>query len=154
MWYLLLFLTSVVTLAVTLKRAPSPRFTAAFTSATLGLVFYIESVVVIVFNAYDYYPRTDGGCVPGHRVRAICSQQLSISATAALSLVLGLSRVWYLIFAAAYYLIELLFIRLGIYELHTYRSCLHAGRLRAAVFAHQVLARKAGRLVREAAAQP
>jgi hypothetical protein len=90
-------------------------------AATLGFVFYIESVLVLVFNVYSYYPKIVDDAFQDTVFGNLFSQ-FSISTTSALSLVLGLSYVWYAVFAAVYYLIELLFLRLGIYELHTYKS--------------------------------
>ena len=120
-WYILLFLTSLITLIITLKKSPSPRFTIAFTAATLGVVFYIESILVIVLNAYSYYPAVVDDAFQD-TVFGNFFSQLSISSTSAFALVYHLSFGWYFVFAAVYYVIELLFTGLKIYELHTYRS--------------------------------
>ncbi len=52
----------------------------------------------------------------------IAFSQLSISTTSALTIVFDLSYGWYFVFAFTYYLIEELFIRLGIYQHLWYKS--------------------------------
>jgi hypothetical protein len=121
-WYILLFITSVVTLAFALKKSGYRKFTIAFTAATLGLVFYIESVVVIVLNAYAYHP----GIVPGdpfqETVLGNMFSQVSISSSSALAIVYCLSFLWYVIIAFIYFCIDVLFVRLNIYEHYWYKS--------------------------------
>jgi hypothetical protein len=105
----------------TLIKSKNRKFTIAFTFATLGLVYHIESILVVSFNSYSYYPKLIDDLFQDTVLGNIFSQ-VSISSTSALTIVYGLSFRWYVIFAFIYFLIEELFVKLGIYQHFWYKS--------------------------------
>jgi hypothetical protein len=121
-FYILLFISSAVTLAFAIKKSRYRRFTITFTTATLGLVFYIESIVVIVLNAYAYHPGIVVGDPFQDTVLGNMFSQFSISSTSALAIVYSLSYLWYVILAFIYFCIDVLFVKLNIYEHFSYKS--------------------------------
>lgn len=120
-WYLLLFVTSVISMAFAMVKSKNRKYTIAFTLATLGLVYLIESLIVISFNAYYYYPKIVNDLFQDTVFGNIFSQ-VSISTTSTFAIVYELSYKWYFVFAAIYYLIEELFLKLGIYQHFWYKS--------------------------------
>ena len=121
-WYILLAVTSIITLVFVLKKSENRRFTVAFTLASLGFVYMVEAILVIVLNAYCYYPKIVINDLFQDSVLGNIFSQVSIASTAALSIVYDLSFGWTVLFAAIYYLIDILFIKLGIYEHFWYLS--------------------------------
>lgn len=121
-WFLLLFALSAVMAAVAIARSDNRRFMAAFMAALLGLYYLFEYVLLAVLDAYAYHP----GFTPGDpfldSVIGNVVSQTSIAAACAFIIAFRLKTVWYFVFAAAYYSIELLFVWLGIYDTHWYRS--------------------------------
>jgi hypothetical protein len=97
------------------------KFTIAFTFATLGFVYLLEAILVISFNAYTYYPKIVDDLFQDAVLGNIFSQ-VSISCTTALIIVYNLSYKWYFLFSIVYYLIDNLFVKLGIYQHFWYRS--------------------------------
>ena len=97
------------------------KFTIAFTLATLGIVYLLESILVISFRSYTYYPEIVDDLFQDAVLGNVFSQ-VSISSTSAFAIVFGLSYKWYFIFAVVYFLIEELFIKLGIYQHFWYKS--------------------------------
>lgn len=120
-WYILLAITSVAALIVTLKKAPDRRFTAACWLGVLGFTYILEVILVIVFNAYHYHPGLVSDSFQDSVLGNIFSQ-VSVSTSAMLIAVFGLSWVWRAGFSVAYFLIDVLFSTLGIYEHVWYRS--------------------------------
>lgn len=121
-WYLLLLLSSVVAIAVTFKKSHNRRFSSAFSLAVLGFTYCIEVSLLLVLNAYTYYPMLTPNDAFQDAVIGNFFSQISVTATAVLFSVLDLRSVFIFIFAGIYFLIDVLFVRLGIYEHHWYRS--------------------------------
>jgi hypothetical protein len=111
----------VICIAVTLFKAGNKRFAIAFFLSVLGLIYIMEHIMVVYLNAYQYHPGVYGDQALEDTLGNVTSQ-ISISATALLMIVFDLSFVWNVIFAAVYFLIEIFFIHLGIYEHNWYRS--------------------------------
>ena len=120
-WYILLAILSIAALIVTLKKAPDRRFTAAFWLGVLGFTYILEVMLVIVFNAYHYHPGLVSDSFQDSVLGNIFSQ-VSVSTSAVLIAVFGLSWIWRAGFSVAYFLVDVLFIALGIYEHNWYRS--------------------------------
>ena len=120
-WYIMLAISSVITLIFTIIKSKNRKFTIAYTLATLGFVYMIEAVLVILFNAYDYYPKIVNDMFQDTVLGNIFSQ-VSIASTSAFAIVYNLSYGWYVLFAFIYYLIDVLFVKLGIYEHYWYKS--------------------------------
>jgi hypothetical protein len=121
LWYILLLITSLISFIAAIVKSKNRRFTVAFTLATLGLVYIIEANLVVILNAYSYYPKI----IPDSFLDTVFGNyfsQLSISSTSALAIEYGLSFKWYFLFAIIYYFIEALFLKLGIYQHHWYKS--------------------------------
>ena len=120
-WYILLLISSIITVIVTLIKAKNRKFTIGFTLATLGFVYLLEAVGVLFLKAYQYYPKLSAD-VFQDSVLGNYFSQVSISATSMFTIVFNLSYVWYFLLAFIYYLIEELFIKLGIYQHNWYKS--------------------------------
>ena len=120
-WYILLAVTSAVTMAFALKKSKYRKYTTAFALAILGLLYFLEAILVILFHAYIYLPKIVNDPFQD-TVMGNYFSQVSIASTSVLIIVYGLSRVWYVFIAAVYCLIEELFLKLGIYRHDWYRT--------------------------------
>lgn len=120
-WYVLLFITSIISMVLVLIKSKHRKFTIAFTLATLGFTYLIESILIISLNAYRYYPKLVDDLFQDTVLGNVFSQ-VSISSTSTLTIVYDLSYKWYFIYALVYYLIEELFVNLGIYQQLWYKS--------------------------------
>lgn len=120
-WYILLAVSSIITLVFTLIKSKNRKFTIAYTLAALGFVYMIEAVLVVIFNAYDYYPKIVNDMFQDTVLGNIFSQ-VSIASTSAFAIVYNLSYGWYVLFAFIYYLIDIFFVKLRIYEHYWYKS--------------------------------
>lgn len=120
-WYILLAATSVTLLMIALKKAPDRRFAFAFLFGVLGFTYVLEAILVIVFNAYHYHPAIVSDSFQDSVLGNIFSQ-VSVSTSALLIAVFGLSWKWRTAFSVVYFLIDVLFSTLGVYEHEWYRS--------------------------------
>lgn len=121
-WYLLLLATSIAAVVVTAKKSPDRKFAAVFGLAALGLTYWIEVMLVLVLDAYTYYPMLTPWDPFQDAVLGNIFSQVSVSTTAVLYCVLNLRSIFIPVFAVAYYLIDVLFVQLGIYAHHWYQS--------------------------------
>lgn len=120
-WYILLLITSIISIALTLYKTHHLKFTIAFLFSVIGFTFVLEAILVLGFKAYRYHPKI----VPDLFLDSVFGNyfsQISISSTSILITILKLSYIWYFVFAIIYYLIEELFIKLGIFEHFWYKS--------------------------------
>lgn len=120
-WFILLFFTSIVTIAITLYKSSDIKFDIAFLFSIIGLTFLLEAILVIGLNSYVYHPKFFSDLILDSVIGNYFSQ-ISISSTALMISVYRLSSFWCLIFAFIYYLIEELFLKLGVFEHFWYRS--------------------------------
>lgn len=120
-WYILLFVSSIITIILTLIKSKNRKLTIGFTLATLGFVYSIEVILALLFKSYMYYPKITNDIFQDTVLGNVFSQ-VSISSTSALTIVFELSYKWYFLFALIYYSIEELFLKLGIYQHHWYKS--------------------------------
>lgn len=121
-WYIGLFATSVAELAIIFSKTRERKKTFVFFFAVLGLTYWMEALLVLILHAYMYYPMIRPDDRFFDAVLGNIFSQVSVSSSAVLICVLGLSNWWLLGFAAAYYLIDMLFSGIGIYAHHWYRS--------------------------------
>ncbi len=121
-WYLLLLATSIVVIVITAIKSPNRKFTAVFTLAVLGFTYWIEVVLLLMLDAYTYYPMLTPWDSFQDAVLGNVFSQVSVSTTAVLYCVLNLRGVFIFVFAVIYYLIDVLFVTLGIYVHNWYRS--------------------------------
>ena len=120
-WYVLLAITSIISLVFVVIKSRNRKFTIAFTLAILGFTYLLESILAVSFNSYTYYPKIVDDSFQDAVLGNMFSQ-VSISCTTALIIVYNLSYRWYFLIAFIYYLIENLFVNLGIYRHFWYRS--------------------------------
>ncbi|WP_407312312.1 hypothetical protein [Desulfosporosinus sp. SB140] len=120
-WFILLFLTSIITNVIILKKSNNFKFDLAFLFSIIGLSFIFEAGLVLRLNAYSYYPKifrdTYLDIIFGNYF-----SQISVSTTALLLASKNLSFIWYGAFGLIYYFIEVIFLKLGIYEHFWYKS--------------------------------
>ena len=121
-WYLLLLVSSVIVVIITTKNSADVRFTSAFSFAALGLAYWLEALLVIGLSAYTYHPMITPWDPFQDAVLGNIFSQVSVSTTAVLYCVLGLRKRYIFIFAGLYFLLDVLFVGLGIYEHNWYQS--------------------------------
>ncbi len=121
-WYLLLLLTSIASIVVIFKKSGNRRFTLAFLFSVLGFSYWIEMVLLVLTKAYTYYPMLLPNDPSMDAVLGNFFSQISVSSTAVLFCVLDLKSIYMFMFAFVYYLIDVLFVALGIYEHYWFRS--------------------------------
>ncbi|MHB1314702.1 MAG: hypothetical protein ACYCX2_04360 [Christensenellales bacterium] len=120
-WYIALSATSIAAIVIIFIKTPARKKTFAFYFAVLGFTYCIEISLLLILDAYTYYPMI----VEEEFFDAVLGNifsQASVSSSAVLICVLHLSNWWLAGFAAAYFLIDILFSRLGIYVHYWYRS--------------------------------
>ena len=120
-WFILLFVSSIIACVVILHKANNIKFAIAFLFSIIGFTFILEAILVIGFNAYTYHPKI----VSDKYLDAVFGNyfsQISIASTALLIAVYNLPYIWYLIFSCIYFLIEELFVKLSIFEHFWYKS--------------------------------
>lgn len=114
-WFILLFLTSIITNVIIIYKTNNLRFTIAFLFSIIGLSFVFEAFLVLGTNAYSYYPKIFSDSYLDIIFGNYFSQ-ISVSTTSLFLAVFNLSNIWYCIFGLIYFLIDLLFVKLGIYK--------------------------------------
>ncbi|MDR7865432.1 MAG: hypothetical protein RIN56_01380 [Sporomusaceae bacterium] len=124
LWYILLGLTTVGELAAAFLLARNRRLAFGLYFILAGVVLSFETMILIFGKAYTYYPMLlQTSPDPFDRVLAgNLFSQFSVAATALLVAILGLDFRWSLLLAAAYGLVEELFLALGIYSHNWYRT--------------------------------
>lgn len=120
-WFILLFFTSIITNILMLRKTKNFKFTIAFLFSIIGLSFIFEATLVLGLNAYSYYPKIFRDSYLDIIFGNYFSQ-ISISSTALLLAIYNLSYIWYCVLGLTYYLIEVIFLKLGIYEHFWYKS--------------------------------
>jgi hypothetical protein len=118
----MLLASSIAAVVITHKRSANPKFTSAFSLAVLGFTYWIEVFLLLVFDAYTYYPMLTPWYPFQDAVLGNIFSQVSVSTTAVLCCVLKLRGFYILIFSVAYFLIDVLFSQLNIYRHYWYRS--------------------------------
>ena len=121
-WYLLLLVGSLVTALIAFGRSQNRRFTFVFSLAVLGFTYLIEAFLLIVLNAYTYYPMITPNDPFFDAVLGNFFSQISITTSAVLFCTLDLKSIYVAAFAFSYYLVDMLFVRLGIYKHFWYTS--------------------------------
>jgi hypothetical protein len=120
-WYIMLLITGILSVTVAMLKSKNRKLTLAFTFAVLGLVYLCEYIIVVYFDAYSYSPKIVADSFQDI-VLGNTFSQISIATTAILLITLDLSLAWYVAVAIAYYLIEVLFLHLGIYHQNWFKS--------------------------------
>ncbi len=126
-WYIALATTSVAVLIMMFKKSRERKKLFAFWFAVLGFTYCLEVSLLLLFDAYTYYPMIKPADPFFDSVLGNIFSQVSVSSSAVLICVLGLSNRWLAGFSAAYFLVDVLFVQLGIYEHFWYRSVFTLG---------------------------
>ena len=126
-WYITLAITSAAVLIILFCKARDRKKLFAFWFAVLGFTYLLEVSLLLLFNAYTYYPMITPDDPFFDAVLGNVFSQVSVSSTAVLICVLGLSNWWLAGFSVAYFLVDILFVQLGIYEHFWYRSIFSLG---------------------------
>lgn len=121
-WFVLLGVSTLIELALILIKAKRPKLMLAFFLTVSGITFFYEMSILSYFKAYAYYPMLIPDSPPDDYIAGNLFSQFSVSATAVLISVFNLKNYWFFIFAAAYGLIEELFLKMGVYEHYWYRT--------------------------------
>jgi len=122
-WYVLLGLSTILELAYVLIKTDQRKLMFGLFLTIAGILFIIEIQVLAVFRAYEYSPMIAAHIsdIDDSIIGNVFSQ-FSIAATALLVSFLNLKKYWYLICALLYGGIEELFLYLGIYHHHWYKT--------------------------------
>ncbi len=123
-WYILLGLTTVGELAAAFVLSGKRRLAAGLYLILAGIVLCFETMILIFGKAYTYYPMLlQTSPDPFDRVLAgNLFSQFSVAATALLVALFGLGFRWSFLLAAAYGLVEEIFLALGIYSHNWYST--------------------------------
>lgn len=120
-WYVLLSILTLITFAIAVVKSKKRKLAIVLYFAVLGITCYFEAGIMFLFNSYEYYPKVSNS--PSlENLAGNYFSQTSVSATALLIAVLGLSFYWFLIASGIYYIIEELFIKLSVYSHNWYRT--------------------------------
>lgn len=123
-WYVSLGITSVISIVFILRKNENRKLNIAFMLAVLGVTYTPEAILLGAFGGgYDYYPKFSDNIFVD-TVNGSYFSQFSITASLVLIAVYKLPAIWHFIIGAVYYLIEVLFVELGVYGHHWYRSWL------------------------------
>jgi len=120
-WYVLLGVTSVISIVFILYKSNNRKFIIGFSFSVLGALLFVEACILAIFNAYNYFPKISNVPFVDSIIGNYFSQ-FSIAITTVLIIVYNLSFKWNFILAATYYFIEELFLKLGIYQHLWYKS--------------------------------
>lgn len=120
-WFILLFISSIITVVLSLCKANNKKFTIAFLFSIIGFSFVLEAGLVLALNAYSYYPKIFKDSYLDIIFGNYFSQ-ISVSSTSLLLAIYNLSYIWYCIFGLIYFVIDVIFVKLGIYEHFWYKS--------------------------------
>lgn len=124
-WFIILWVLSVVELIIIFVKAKDKKLTFALYCAVIAMIFLYESVICFVLKSYEYYPKFAHNSYDEIMLGNI-SSQYSVAATAILIAVLNLKNYWYVIFSCAYAIIETIFLTLGIYKQNWYDTWMTA----------------------------
>ncbi|MBO9598801.1 MAG: hypothetical protein J7559_13405 [Cohnella sp.] len=124
-WYLLLGLATVIQVVYTLHHSENRLRTIAFYFTLVGIPLYFETFILIFLDAYAYYPKIirNPELDPFNDVLAgNLFSQFGVASSALLLAVRGKPLYWHAIVAVIYSMIETLFVYLGIYRHHWWKT--------------------------------
>lgn len=120
-WYISLGVISIVMLLCTLLKSKSMKKDIGFLLAVFGLTLIIETVIFIFLRAYEYYPHIIPNSPKNDSVIGNIFSQFSISVVALFVCVFEIPFWGVVLAGTIFYLIENLFLYLGIYQVYWYR---------------------------------
>ncbi|MDP4126387.1 MAG: hypothetical protein Q8912_05530 [Bacillota bacterium] len=121
-WYVLLGALTIFEVIISIINAKRRKFAFAFYMTLVGQVLFFESLILIVFRAYNYYPMIIRTSPFDDVLAGNLFSQFSVASTALLVAVLNLEYYWIFILSGLYGLIEELFLSLGIYSHNWYQT--------------------------------
>lgn len=95
--------------------------TLLFYLAFAGMIYFFEFVVVVLFNAYEYFPGILSNHYQDNMLGAVVSNTLAVPIMATFIATLRLRWYWISFFAFLFGGIEWLFLHLGVYEHHWWK---------------------------------
>ncbi|HZK54790.1 MAG TPA: hypothetical protein VFC84_11430 [Desulfosporosinus sp.] len=98
------------------------KFIFAYYLTLTGSVLFVETMILILFGAYNYYPMIILTSPYDDVLAGNLFSQSSVAATALVIAVFNLNYYWVFILSGIYGLIEELFMTLGIYSHNWYRT--------------------------------
>lgn len=120
-WYIALAIISIAMVSIIMLKSSERKKTLAFFFAVLGMTYFLEVLLMIVTDAYVYYPKIASDSFHESLIGNFFSQY-SVSASAVLMAVFGMNFRWQIGFSIVYFLIDVLFVRLGVYAHNWYQS--------------------------------
>ncbi|MBD0380486.1 hypothetical protein [Paenibacillus sedimenti] len=120
-WYFLLAFVTIGLSVFLLIKSNNRKFTIGFSFAVMGLTFFAETGLLTLLDAYKYLPKLSSDPSLDSVIGNYFSQ-FSLTVTAVLVSIFSPPKIWYFIIAAAYCLIEVSFLQLGIYEHKGYQT--------------------------------
>ncbi|TGE32509.1 hypothetical protein [Desulfosporosinus sp. Sb-LF] len=121
-WYVLLGISTVIEVIVSIIKAKRRKLAFAFYLTLVGLVLFFETMILIIFKAYNYYPMIILTSPFDDVLAGNLFSQFTVAATALLVAVFNLEYYWIFLLSGLYGLIEELFLALGIYSHNWYRT--------------------------------
>lgn len=114
-WYVLLATITIISVGFILYKSNNRKLDFGFGLAVLGATFHAEFILLVALNAYRYYPQIFNDpfldSVLGNYV-----SQTSVASSIGLVIIYKLPAKWKFIVPGVYFLIDVLFVYLGIYQ--------------------------------------
>jgi hypothetical protein len=143
-WYILLGITTITELAYVLIKADNLKLMFALFLTFSGIVYIIEIQVLLILKGYEYFPMIiDRISQIDDNILGNMFSQFSVAATALLISYLKLRKYWYFLCALFYGGIEELFLCLGIYKQHWYKTWMTVAGFTILLWLLNILYRKA-----------
>lgn len=114
-WYIVLAAITIISIGFILYKSNNRKFDFGFGLAMLGATFHAEFLLLVALNAYRYYPKIFNDpfldSVLGNYV-----SQTSVASSFGLTIIYKLPAIWNFIVPGIYFVIDMLFVYLGIYQ--------------------------------------
>ncbi len=120
-WYILLVIISIISIVFILYKSNNRKFDIGFGLAVLGTTFHAEFLLLVTFNAYRYYPKIFYDTFLDSVIGNYFSQ-VSVASTVMLAILYRIPILWNFAIAGIYFLIDVLYVKLGIYRHFWYKS--------------------------------
>jgi hypothetical protein len=121
-WYLLLGVITIIQMVIVLIKAQNRAHIISLFFFISGMTFSIEVIICCFLRAYDYYPMIIPHSPIDDNLAGNLFSQFSITTTALMVIVFNLKYYWFFIITGIYWVIEELFLKLGIYSHNWYQT--------------------------------
>ncbi|MEF2968685.1 hypothetical protein V3851_23060 [Paenibacillus sp. M1] len=119
--YLLLIVTSLILIAISWYKSKQLMLIPYYICIS-GIIYIFELFVYVIFDSYKYMPGVFKNAYYDSTLGAVVSNGFIIPSACAFIAVLGLGIWWILLIGTGFMGVEQLFIYLGIYEHHWWRT--------------------------------